>query len=499
MLNLAVRNTKKLIRLKSKEENVRIGRTFTKKATAAMMAELLPFHGKTAVSILDPGAGTGILSAAAVEAACRAGAKEITLCCYETNPEQAEMLRNNLKRIRRKAHHDYGAKLIFRVEEENFVCAMRDVFTPTLLTVEIPEYDAVIMNPPSELCAKKSPEAQSVGNLCTDETDLSFLFAVMGVLCLKEGGKLVTLLPTAFAGAHHLDRIRAWIAESSRIERIHLFLRRSLAEGKADALRKTMMVSFVKETATDDSLIQVSTSHDEGEQVEMLPPQEYGKVVTEDGTLVLMKSSYDLDLLRCLEKMPETLSSLGLVAHTGLTLDSRYPDMLRDTPEGGAIPLLHPACMELGQIKFPLKNKNQYIIPAIPSLAQKNKNMLLMKRVPSKSDRRRFVCAVYLASQLPRNPVISTNNKFNYIDYADGREMDANFLYGLYAVLSSDLYSDYSGVMSPSGSIGASKLADLPLPNEQTIRTIGSKVLITRQLSPRICTQLVYSTLRLTK
>ena len=123
--------------------------------------------------------------------------------------------------------------------------------------------------------------------------------------------------------------------------------------------------------------------------------------------------------------------------------------------------------------------------------------MLLLKRVPSKSDRRRFVCAIYLAAQLPRSRAISTNNKLNYIDFADGREMDPEFLYGLYAVLSSDLYNDFSSVSSSQGSINATTLADMPMPDEKIIRTVGRNMLVTRQLSPRVCTQLLYKALHL--
>ena len=46
MLNLAVRNTGKLIREKSKSENVRLGRLFTKKDTARLMASMLEIDEK---------------------------------------------------------------------------------------------------------------------------------------------------------------------------------------------------------------------------------------------------------------------------------------------------------------------------------------------------------------------------------------------------------------------------------------------------------------------
>ena len=69
MLALAHRNTQKLIREKSKSENIRLGRLFTKKDTAKRMADMLTLSkDKTVYTILDPGAGTGILSAAAIEA-----------------------------------------------------------------------------------------------------------------------------------------------------------------------------------------------------------------------------------------------------------------------------------------------------------------------------------------------------------------------------------------------------------------------------------------------
>ena len=69
MLNMAVRNTGKLIREKSKSENIRLGRLFTKKDTAKRMADMLSLSkDKSVYTVLDPGAGTGILSAAVIEA-----------------------------------------------------------------------------------------------------------------------------------------------------------------------------------------------------------------------------------------------------------------------------------------------------------------------------------------------------------------------------------------------------------------------------------------------
>lgn len=540
MLSLAVRNTRKLIREKSRTENVRIGRSFTKKPTAALMASFLEIpQGTERVRILDPGAGTGILSAAAVEAACRAGAKEIQLVCYETEGEFLPMLRNNLERIRKKCRHDYGCKLIATVKEENYVTAQRDYFTPSMLSLGMPEFDYVIANPPSLRCDKKSPEALSCAGLCVDETDLAYLFAVMGMLNLAPGGRMVVLLPVLYASAHYLDRVRHYLLENGNLLRIHLF--RRAGEGAAN-LKKNMILVFSKkeavqapeeetpatetdeetttqtvpeavaETATEDAgeapaeeaapvyegEIALSCSVDDGETTEELPAQPAGRIIRPDGSLLLLRSQYDFDMIRCMARMPQTLSGLGLRMRTGLTLESRYPDQLRDAPEQGAVPLITPACMDDGFIRFPVPGRaHQYLIPRIPSLVQRNKNMLLLKRVPAKYDRRRLVCAVYLASQQAHYRGISTSNKLNYIDYPDKREMDSQLLHGLYAVLSCDLYSDYCRMLSHTAQINATDLADLPLPDEQTLRSIGSKLLMTRQFSPKVCTTLVYAALHI--
>jgi adenine-specific DNA-methyltransferase len=87
MLNLACRNTAKLVRAKVESENVRLGRLFTKKDTARRMAAMFALNEESnACTILDPGAGTGILSAALIERICKEAprCKQIFLTCYET-------------------------------------------------------------------------------------------------------------------------------------------------------------------------------------------------------------------------------------------------------------------------------------------------------------------------------------------------------------------------------------------------------------------------------
>ncbi len=497
MLKLAVRNTKKLIREKSKEENVRIGRFFTKRSTAALLAGMLHITPKEKITLLDAGAGTGILAAAALERICLAGGvSEIELTCYENDALMLPMLKNNLARLRKKCRHDYGVRLSFRIEETNFVLAAQPLLRGDLLSSAIDRYDYVIMNPTSVLMAKDSPEVLALGELAQGATDLAFIFLALGAASLSDGGEMAALVPTAYANGVYIEKIRRFIGERTFLTAMHLFASKAKSEARGEETRTHMLLSFKKGERPEDATVLVTSSAKEEDDAPVcqLPPFPYDRIVnSQSGTLLLLKSAEEAEIVERVESLPETISSLGLKMRTGLTLESRYPDALRASAVDGAIPLIHPRNIVAGLTRLPTE---KYIIPVIPSLAQKNKNMLFIKRVPAKSDPRHLLCSVYLAPQLPRFPYISTHNKINYIDYADGREMDSAFLHGLYAVLSSDLYERYCTILSKSAQINAGEYGNLPLPDAKTLRDIGSKIMMSRQYSPATCSVVVQNALR---
>ncbi|MDE5830273.1 MAG: SAM-dependent methyltransferase, partial [Clostridia bacterium] len=87
ILEKVIESTYKYIEKMPKEQRKQYGQFFTGKETAKFMAELLTIPENTDnISILDPGAGSGILSAALIERllTCN-GIKSIHLTCYETD------------------------------------------------------------------------------------------------------------------------------------------------------------------------------------------------------------------------------------------------------------------------------------------------------------------------------------------------------------------------------------------------------------------------------
>ena len=501
MLNLAVRNTGKLIREKSKSENIRLGRLFTKKDTARLMAGMLTLdEKKTVYTILDPGAGTGILAAAAIEEVCKRcpSATQIFITCYENSPVFLPMLKDNLERIRKKARHDYGVKLYITVYEENYLTDSKNHYTVSLVDeIHEDKFDLIICNPPLDLIDKYSPEAEAVGKVTQLKTAAGYLFCRLAARHLEEGGQLVIMLPTTASTSQGLAPFRKEMADTLALRRLHLFVGKQKNARRAVPLKKSFILCYQNAEKTDS--ITVTTSVDNGANTVTLPPVPYSFVVdAKDGTLTLPKSVEDTKIVKHINDLPETLSSLGLKMSTGLILDSRCEGMLFTEPMKGALPVLRPSAIKGGQIRFPQPVKRQYIMTDDQRLVQRNKNMIIIKRVPAKSDERFVNSAIYMAAQLPAYKYISTHNKINFIDTIDkNEEMSPRFIFGLFALLNSTIYDRYISIMSKSKQINAKEMKDLPLPQRNIIENIGMRLMSARQTTVSVCDQIVNPTLHI--
>ncbi len=503
MLNLAVRNTGKLIREKSKSENIRLGRIFTKKSTARLMAEMIKLDiGKNAYTVLDPGAGTGILSAAVVEHICRfaPSCKQIFLTCYEDNPEFVPMLEDNLERIRKKCRHDYDVRLFVTVYSENYLIDVKNHYTVGLFDTVEDKFDIIICNPPAYLVEKGSAEAESVGGVTMLKLSAAFLFARVAAAHLEKDGQLVIMLPTTIASASSLTAIRCELARTLALRKIHLFIGKQKNTKRAIPLKKSVILAYENTDKRDD--ITISTSTDDGtpEKTVLLDPLPYDFVVDKkDGTLTLPKSLEETRIVKYITSFPETLASLGMKMRTGLVIDSKCSRILFDKELPGSIPVIRQSSMAGGGIRFgDSKEKKQYLMPISPSLFQRNKNMIIIKRVPAKSDERFINASIYFAGQRPANKYISTHNKVNFIDMTDDKEeMSARIAFGLYALLNSTIYDRYVSIVSKSKQINAKEMRELPLPPRNIIEYIGMRLMQVRQTTVAACDSIVNPTLHI--
>ena len=90
--------TKNYVEQMPKAQRKKCGQFFTSRETAAFMAQMLDIpSGSKKISVLDPGAGSGMLTAAVLdELNGIPDVQEINVTCYENNQDIVELLQANL-------------------------------------------------------------------------------------------------------------------------------------------------------------------------------------------------------------------------------------------------------------------------------------------------------------------------------------------------------------------------------------------------------------------
>ena len=105
MLDQILRRTSEFLDEMPKSVRKKKGQFFTSRETAAFMASLFDTENLSGtVTALDPGAGTGILSAALIDRlVCENRVSDIQLVCYENDSDVLPLLRENLEYLKQNS------------------------------------------------------------------------------------------------------------------------------------------------------------------------------------------------------------------------------------------------------------------------------------------------------------------------------------------------------------------------------------------------------------
>ena len=156
---------------------------------------------------------------------------------------------------------------------------------------------------------------------------------------------------------------------------------------------------------------------------------------------------------------------------TGLIVDYRTTEELRDEYEEGACPLFYSQHIKEGRVKWPQGKSGEYILTGKKGHLQKNTNYLFVKRLTSKEEHRRLQCGIYLKRDYPQFRHISTQNKVNYVQCET-----EDIAYGLYALFSSSLYDEYYRILNGSTQVNSTEINHIPVPSKDIIRKMGKEM-----------------------
>ena len=146
---------------------------------------------------------------------------------------------------------------------------------------------------------------------------------------------------------------------------------------KEDVLQETIIIKVKRTNQTPEEVtITSSQSNSDFANLTSLTVP-YSLVVSGDDYYVyLVTDEKEVSVLKRLHRFDKTLPDIGLKMKTGLTVDFRNREILRDDAEEGAIPLFYSQHIKQGEVQFPIQKEHEYVVTDQKGLMQENRNYL---------------------------------------------------------------------------------------------------------------------------
>lgn len=487
LLLSVVENSQIFLSRKNKSERKNIGQFFTDESTAIFMAKMFELSkASKKINILDPGAGSGILSAAFIEEAELYPIEEINLTLVENNSEVLEVLKENAQIMMDKTK----IKLNIKIIEKNYI-TMQSLEFSMGYSDSFNSFDYVISNPPYKKILRNDPETIGMEKVISGAPNLYFLFMALAIFNLKKNGELVFIIPRSWTSGAYFKKFREYCFSEGIIENIHLFVSRKDVFKGEKILQETMIIRFVKKEDKPISINITSSESTNFVDVKKISAPYNVIVHGENSYIFLPTDEFQIRVLKDVDSFNYILPSLGLKAKTGVTVDFKNKLLLRTTPEEGTIPLLYSSNIKCGRIIFPSgADKKQFLLANKNGLIQKNKDYLLLKRLTSKEENRRLQVGIYLKEDL-EGSYISTDNKLNFIEKQNGEALSRETIYGLFCLFNSSIYDEYYRIMNGSTQVNATEINQIPIPSIEEIELLGKKLININDLSTDVCDTLL--------
>lgn len=478
--------TKKYLEKHNKTRRKEMGQFFTSSETAIFMANMFDIN-KEKISILDPGAGTGILAAALCERLLKENCvKEVYLDLYENNNDVIETLEKSLFLLEekfKKAKKTFN----FNIKKENFI-----TFNKTNWENKTNFYDLIISNPPYKKISKNQEESLIMDEIVYGQPNMYALFLAMSANLLNQNGELVFIIPRSFTSGAYFKKFRQWLLMNLSLNKIHIFISRDQIFKNENVLQETIILKAVKNN--DKSFITVSeTFNNDYENIKEFEIP-YNLVVqnNDDCYILIPTDENEIRILNDFNNLNNNLITLGFKLKTGPVVHFRALESLEENEKiGDTYPLLWPYNIEENRISFPffVQNKPQYINGNLSNLLLENKNYLVIKRFTTKEENRRIQVAMHLKVNMLYSH-IGIENHLNYITKIDSQIENEEF-YGLFAFFNTSYVDKYYRILNGSTQVNASEVNKIPLPTLDKIKELGRLIIKEKIYKVEYCDSIV--------
>lgn len=441
------------------------GQYFTPHIAADLIASLpaLPASGR--FKILDPGAGSGSLTASLVaRIMAKAPSLDVEIVAIEIDEQVAQSLRETMEELEKVAR-DAGVSVQTTVLVEDFIDSTSELDT---------DFDLVIMNPPYAKLPANSTHRGLMMQLGVQTPNIYAAFMAKGVLCLRSGGQLTAITPRSFTNGVYFEPFRKFLLDSMVIDRIHVFDSRSTVFSDTGVLQENIIINATRSCELRDVTLSISTGHHDEIVSKPVPHDDIIRPSDLRRFIRIPVGAEDDAVVKQMLDLPTSLGDLGLTVSTGRVVDFRSREMLQPEATSG-FPMVYPFNVKNGEVAHPkdggkpqwfnmvAESDTKWLVPS--------GNYVLIKRFSAKEERRRIVAGVW-SEKSDAASHVAFDNKLNYV-HQKGAGLESGLAMGLSLWLNSSPVDKYFRTFSGHTQVNATDLREMRFPTVDQLQEIG--------------------------
>lgn len=450
MIKNIMNNTEKYILKHCKTERKNKGQFFTPLSIVNFMAKMASVKAKH-LSILEPGAGNGLLAASVVKYCVENGlCRSFSVHFIENDSDILPVLQMTKKILTDYLISHHG-KIRISISTGNYITEEENQL-----------YDIVICNPPYKKIRKNSNEALCMKQYVFGQPNLYTLFMCKAVNNLKEEGKFVFITPRSWTSGNYYKVARKFLLENLSLTDLLLFKDRNNVFGGEDVLQETLITVATKNDIQAPYINIYSSNGDIDISEPIKANASMIKQIGEDAYLLLPSSKDDLRVINEMASITDTFESLGYCFKTGPVVEFRNKKALSQGKKSGYVPMYRTANIIDGRCIFPANTeKAQYVNANERKLLIPNMNTVFLRRMSAKEEQRRLQSCVYYKTG--ETECISIENHVNYLVRNDGSPLSVEEVEWINGILMSEEYDMYYRIINGSTQVNASEVNKLPL------------------------------------
>lgn len=436
------------IRTTSEEHRHALAQHLTPPQVAKLAASMFS-DASEPISLMDLGAGTGILTVAVME---RYHELLTRADAIEVDPLLADVYQREVRPF-------IDGKLV-RAD----AISLGEYEKAGLL----PTYSRIILNPPYKKMAASDPRQ---ADLPARSPNLYSAFVMRSIEHLSDGGEVVAVIPRSWTNGEYFAPFRRWLFERCSLDSIHVYGSRGEVFEDTDVLQETVIAKFSRRRQSPQIVISMSDYKSDIPEKRAYPAK----------ALILGKDKVVRVAPPETGGMEKTVKENGFCASTGKVVDFRSRDyILLEKPDDQlSVPLIYVGNFVDGKLVHPLPSlgKGQWFIEkdewagkqVLPAGAY-----VVVRRFSAKEERRRVV-AYPLIADVP----VALENHSSYIHAGTPRHtvplQSPELAYGLAIWLNSTLVDQWFRGVSGSTQVNARDIKEMPCPDSMALESLGRR------------------------